>query len=179
MQKNWIGVSDGVEIIFNVSEQDKKIKIFTTRPETIFGATFIALSVEHEISSLFDDDSEFTKFKHLCIKAQKKRDGDEKLAFETKLNFIHPFIKKKIPIFFSNYVLMDYGSGAIFGCPAHDKRDYDFALKNNLNIIKVIQDINSSSLPYCEINKEDKIINSDFLDNLHPSEAKKDNRRNT
>ena len=67
---------------------------------------------------------------------------------------------------------MDYGSGAIFGCPAHDKRDYDFALKNNLDIIKVIQDTNLSSLPYCEINKKDKIINSDFLDNLHPSEGK-------
>ena len=172
MQKNWIGVSEGVEIIFNISEKSQKIKVFTTRPETIFGATFIALSVEHEIGSFFDNDLEFTKFKNLCIKDQEKRNSDEKFAFKTGLHVIHPFSKKKIPIFFANYVLMDYGSGAIFGCPAHDKRDYDFALKNNLNIIKVIQDTNSSSLPYCEINKEDKIINSDFLDNLHPSEAK-------
>ena len=68
---------------------------------------------------------------------------------------------------------MDYGSGAIFGCPAHDQRDYDFALKNNIEIIKVIEDINLSSLPYCEINKKDKIVNSDFLNNLHPSEGKR------
>ncbi len=172
MQKNWIGVSEGVEIIFNISEKSQKIKVFTTRPETIFGATFIALSVEHEIGSFYDNDSEFTKFKNLCIKDQEKRNSDEKFAFKTGLHVIHPFSKKEIPIFFANYVLMDYGSGAIFGCPAHDRRDYDFALKNNLNIIKVIQDTNSSSLPYCEIKKEDKIINSDFLDNLHPSEAK-------
>ena len=67
---------------------------------------------------------------------------------------------------------MDYGSGAIFGCPAHDQRDYDFALKNNLDIIKVIQNTNLSALPYCEVNKEDKMINSEFLNNLHPSEGK-------
>ena len=172
MQKNWIGVSEGVEIIFNISKKNKKIKIFTTRPETIFGATFIALSVEHEVSSLFESDSEFTKFKNLCIKYQEKRDSDEKFAFKTGLHVIHPFSKKEIPIFFANYVLMDYGSGAIFGCPAHDQRDYDFALKNNLDIIKVIQNTNLSSLPYCEVNKEDKMINSEFLNNLHPSEGK-------
>ena len=172
MQKNWIGVSEGVEIIFEISEKNKKIKIFTTRPETIFGATFIALSVEHEISDLFDNDLEFVKFKDLCIKDQEKRDSEEKVAFKTGLHVIHPFNNKKIPVFFANYVLMDYGSGAIFGCPAHDKRDYDFALKNKLDIIKVIQDTNLSSLPYCETNKEDKIINSDFLNTLHPSKGK-------
>ena len=99
MQKNWIGVSEGVEIIFNISEKKKKIKIFTTRPETIFGATFIALSVEHEISNLFDNDPEFTKFKNLCIKDQEKRDSDEKFAFKTGLNVIHPFNKKKYLFF--------------------------------------------------------------------------------
>ena len=175
MQKNWIGVSEGVEIIFNISEKNKKIKIFTTRPETIFGATFIALSVEHEISSLFDNDIKFTEFKNLCIKDQENRDSDEKLAFKTGLHVIHPFNKKKIPVFFANYILMDYGSGAIFGCPAHDQRDHDFAIKNNLDIVKVIQgrqDDNLNSLPYCGTNKEDKIINSNFLDNLHPYEGK-------
>ena len=124
------------------------------------------------MASFYENDSEFTKFKNLCIKDQETRNSDEKFAFKTGLHVIHPFSKKEIPIFFANYVLMDYGSGAIFGCPAHDRRDYDFALKNNLNIIKVIQDTNSSSLPYCETNKEDKIINSDFLDSLHPSKAK-------
>ncbi len=172
MQKNWIGVSEGVEITFNISKKKEKIKIFTTRPETIFGATFIALSVEHEISSFFDKDPEFTKFKYLCIKDQEKKDGDEKFAFKTGLHAIHPLNKKELPVFFTNYVLMDYGSGAIFGCPAHDQRDYDFALKNNLEIVRVIQDSNSSSLPYCLVNKKDKIINSDFLNDLHPSEGK-------
>ena len=72
MQKNWIGVSEGVEIIFNILKKKKKIKIFTTRPETIFGATFIALSVEHEISNFFDNDPEFTKFKISVLKIKKK-----------------------------------------------------------------------------------------------------------
>ncbi len=100
MQKNWIGVSKGVEIIFSIAEKKEKIKIFTTRPETIFGATFIALSVEHEISNYFDNDPEFLKFKSLCIKDQEKKDNEEKFAFETGLHVIHPFNKKKIPIFF-------------------------------------------------------------------------------
>ena len=100
MQKNWIGVSEGVEIIFNISEKSQKIKVFTTRPETIFGATFIALSVEHEIGSFFDNDLEFIKFKNLCIKDQEKRNSDEKFAFKTGLHVIHPFSKKEIPIFF-------------------------------------------------------------------------------
>ena len=175
MQKNWIGVSEGVEIMFNISEKQNKIKVFTTRPETIFGATFIALSIEHEISSLFDNDPKFIKFKNLCIKDQEKRDSDDKFSFKTGLNVIHPFNKKKIPVFFTNYVLMDYGSGAIFGCPAHDQRDYDFALKNNLDIVRVVQshqDDNLTSLPYCGTDKGDKIVNSDFLNNLHPSKGK-------
>ncbi len=175
MQKNWIGVSEGVEIIFNIIEKNKKITIFTTRPETIFGATFIALSVEHEISSLFDNDPQFTKFKNLCMREQERKDSEEKFAFNTKLHVIHPFNNKKIPVFFANYVLMDYGSGAIFGCPAHDQRDHDFAIKNNLDIVKVIQNHqndNLASLPYCETHKKDKIVNSDFLNNLSPSEGK-------
>ena len=73
------------------------------------------------------------------MREQERKDSEEKFAFNTKLHVIHPFNKKKIPVFFANYVLMDYGSGAIFGCPAHDQRDHDFAIKNNLDIVKVIQ----------------------------------------
>ena len=101
MQKNWIGKSIGCEIDFELNGKEK-IKIFTTRPDTIFGATFIALSVEHEMASFYENDSEFTKFKNLCIKDQETRNSDEKFAFKTGLHVIHPFSKKEIPIFFAH-----------------------------------------------------------------------------
>ena len=89
------------------------------------------------------------------FKSQSLREENNlKISFNTNLFAIHPFTQKKVPIFFSNYVLMDYGSGAIFGCPAHDKRDFDFAKDNGLEIIKVIEKVNDSiKLPYCEIEK--------------------------
>ena len=155
MQKNWIGISEGAEIIFKVDGLEKLITIYTTRPETIFGASFIALSVEHELSSFFKKDKKFLSFKKECLKSQSLREENNlKISFNTNLFAIHPFTQKKVPIFFSNYVLMDYGSGAIFGCPAHDKRDFGFAKDNGLEIIKVIEKVNDSiKLPYCDIEK--------------------------
>ena len=167
MQKNWIGISEGAEIIFKVDSLEKLITIYTTRPETIFGASFIALSVEHELSSFFKKDKNFINFKKECLKSQSLREENNlKISFNTNLFAIHPFTKKKIPIFFSNYVLMDYGSGAIFGCPAHDQRDYDFAVKYSLDIIPVIK--TQESLPFIG----DGIhINSDFLNGLNTDDA--------
>ena len=136
MQKNWIGKSIGCELNFNVIGKDKKLSIFTTRPDTIFGASFIAISVDHEICKDFNKNQEFEKFKDKCSKigtTEEALANAEKLGFETNLFAEHPFLKdKKIPIYVANFVLMDYGNGAIFGCPAHDQRDFDFAKKYKL-----------------------------------------------
>ncbi|MBL6786223.1 MAG: leucine--tRNA ligase [Candidatus Pelagibacter bacterium] len=175
MQKNWIGKSFGCEIEFNISDSDKKIKVFTTRPDTIFGASFIALSNDHNLKELFIADEKFMAFKKECDKTGTTEEAlanADKLGFNTKLFVDHPFLKKKIPVFFANFVLMDYGTGAIFGCPAHDQRDLDFATKYNLEVIKVVQnndDILKSKKAYVG---DGKIINSDFLNNLNIEDAK-------
>ncbi len=178
MQKNWIGYSDGAEIIFKVVNKNLEIKVFTTRPETIFGASFIAVSVEHELNLLFNHDKGFQIFREKCLKNQSRIDNeDEKLSFPTKLFVEHPFIKEKtLPVFFANYVLMDYGNGAIFGCPAHDNRDYDFAKKFKIsitNVIKTVKKNEGGELPYSGISENDIMINSEFLNDLKISEAKK------
>ncbi len=177
MQKNWIGVSYGAEITFKVVKKNLEIKVFTTRPETIFGASFIAVSVEHELNLLFDDDKEFHIFRKKCLKNQSRiNNEEEKLCYPTKLFVQHPFIKEKtLPVFFANYVLMDYGSGAIFGCPAHDNRDYEFASKFGIEISRVVKNTKNNKedkLPYLGVSEKDIVINSDFLNNLKISDAK-------
>ena len=178
MQKNWIGKSFGCEINFEIEgvSKDKMVNIFTTRPDTIFGASFIALSADHPLSKNFTKNSEFIKFKDECSKTGTTEEAlanAEKIGFKTDLFAKHPFIKnKKIPIFFANFVLMDYGTGAIFGCPAHDQRDFDFAKKYNLEIIKVVSDGKDKELTEAYTGSGD-MINSDFLNNLDFVEAKK------
>jgi len=173
MQKNWIGMSDGTEIKFKVSQSKLSINIFTTRPETIFGASFIALSVEHMLSSQFLDNEKFLEFRNKCLKMQATKDSvQEKIGFHTSLFAEHPFIKnEKIPIFFSNYVLINYGNGAIFGCPAHDERDYHFAKEHNIPIKCIIKG-KEKELPYCETNKTDRLMNSEFLNEKNIENAK-------
>ena len=175
MQKNWIGKSFGCTIDFKVDNNKDQITVFTTRPDTIFGASFIALSVDHPLSKNFKEIDEFKKFKEECNKTGTTEEAlanAEKLGFKTGLFAHHPFLKKKIPIFFANFVLMDYGTGAIFGCPAHDQRDYDFAKKYKLEIIKVVNDKTNNSLEEAYTG-DGLIINSDFLNNLNISAAKK------
>ena len=176
IQKNWIGKSYGCEIFFEIENIDKKIKVFTTRPDTIFGASFIALSVDHPLSEKYKKDSEFKKFKLECNKTGTTEEAlanAEKLGFNTKLYVRHPFIKnKKIPVYFANFVLMDYGSGAIFGCPAHDQRDFDFAKKYKLEIIRVVDDGKKNNELKEAYTGEGKIINSEFLNNLEIKDAK-------
>ncbi len=176
MQKNWIGLSKGVELIFRTVDKKKYIKVFTTRPETIFGATFLALSVEHDISSEFKNDKNFKVFKEKCLDLQSKIDeNDEKLCFSANLKVVNPFTNEEIPVVFTNYVLMDYGTGAIFGCPAHDKRDYDFARRHKFKILEVIEPNLSKKrggLPYVDLDANDKLKNSGMLNNLSLSKAK-------
>jgi leucyl-tRNA synthetase len=177
MQKNWIGKSHGCEIYFQVSnsKSEAKIKIFTTRPDTIFGASFIALSNEHPLSLDFSNNAKFKKFKEECNKTGTTEEAlanADKIGFDSGLFVDHPFIKnKKIPVYFANFVLMDYGSGAIFGCPAHDQRDFDFAKKYNLEILKVVDDGKNHDLSEAYTG-HGKIINSEFLNGLTIDKAK-------
>ena len=175
MQKNWIGKSFGCEIKFSLSDKNKTIKVFTTRPDTIFGASFIALSSDHPLSEEFVNDKDFIKFKEECSKTgttEEAMASADKVGFNTNFFVNHPFIaSKKIPVYFANFVLMDYGTGAIFGCPAHDQRDFDFAKKYNLEIIKVVSDQKNEPLKEAYTGNG-KIINSDFLNNLDTKEAK-------
>ena len=179
MQKNWIGKSFGCEIDFNVKDNNKKLKIFTTRPDTIYGASFIAVSVDHEICKDFHQDNNFKKFKDQCSKigtTEEALANAEKLGFDSKLFAEHPFLKKKLPIYVANFVLMDYGNGAVFGCPAHDQRDFDFAKKYNLPIIRVVSEKDKPD-DKTELKEaytgNGKIINSEFLNGLDISQAKK------
>jgi len=180
MQKNWIGKSTGCELDFEIKSLNKKLRIFTTRPDTIFGASFIAISSDHNISKNFTEQPDFKKFQKECSKigtTEEALANAEKLGFDTKLFAEHPFIKnKKLPIYVANFVLMDYGNGAIFGCPAHDQRDFDFAKKYKLPIIKVVSDENNSETGdkmKIAYTGNGKIINSDFLNGLNVDEAKK------
>ena len=165
MQKNWIGKSEGCEIVFKLDNDDDEINIFTTRPDTIFGATFIALSINHAILQKFIDLNKIQ-----AIKAEfDKCDDKEKIGYKLPINSINPVTGEEIPVFIANFVLDTYGQGAIFGCPAHDERDYDFALKYKLPIKKVL-DCADEDLPYVE---NGTMINSKFLDGLKKDQALK------
>ncbi len=150
MQKNWIGKSFGCEVDFKIegNSEIKNIKCFTTRPDTLFGFSFLALSVDHPLSRYFDKDPEFQNFKNECAKTGTTEESiaqGEKIGFKTNLMALNPFDPKhKAPVYFANFVLMDYGFGAVFGCPGHDQRDMDFALKYNLDIKTVVKPENES-----------------------------------
>ena len=175
MQKNWIGKSYGCEINFKVEGKlpVDNIKCFTTRPDTLFGFSFLALSSDHEISKFYNDDEKFKKFKDECSKTGTTEEAiavGEKIGFKTDLLAINPLKpSQKVPVYFANFVLMDYGFGAVFGCPAHDQRDFDFAKKYNLKINTVVRPKDESD--NFNVGKEAYtgsgiLINSDFLNGL-------------
>jgi leucyl-tRNA synthetase len=177
MQKNWIGKSEGCEIDFICNENNLKIKIFTTRPDTIFGASFIAIAPDHPFTENFKNDQNFKIFKDLAlinVGNESTLSKNEKLGFKTQFSVSHPFLKKKIPIYVANFILMEYGTGAIFGCPAHDERDLEFAKKYNLEIIPVVSPNKSKNIEIeNEAYAEDGyIINSDFINDLDTQKAK-------
>ncbi len=179
MQKNWIGKSFGCEIDFKI-EGDlpiKNIKCFTTRPDTLFGFSFLALSVDHEISKFFQNNKDFLNFKEECSKTGTTEEAiavGEKIGFKTNLEAVNPLNpKQKVPVYFANFVLMDYGFGAVFGCPAHDQRDFDFAKKYNLDIKTVVRPLDKDEK--FEVSDEAYpgpgiLINSDFLNGLKAPE---------
>ena len=175
MQKNWIGKSFGCEINFKI-EGDipvNEIKCFTTRPDTLFGFSFLAVSVDHPISKFYDNDPEFHKFRDNCSKTGTTEESiaqAEKIGFKTKLLAINPLNQnEKVPVYFANFVLMDYGFGAVFGCPGHDQRDLDFALKYDLpvkTVVKPLEGNDNFRVKNEAYTGPGVIINSKFLDGL-------------
>jgi leucyl-tRNA synthetase len=181
MQKNWIGKSYGCEINFKIegSHNINEIKCYTTRPDTLFGLSFIALSIDHPLAEYYSDDENFLKFKKECSAAGTTEESvahAEKIGFKTNLFALNPLNdKNRVPVYFANFVLMDYGLGAVFGCPAHDQRDYDFAKKYNLDIKTVVKPFGESDdyevkdQPYTG---KGVLINSKFLNGFEvPSES--------
>jgi leucyl-tRNA synthetase len=175
MQKNWIGKSFGCEIDFKIksSKNISKIKCFTTRPDTLFGLSFLALSVDHPLAKFYENTEEFIKFKKDCSTTGTTEESianADKIGFKTDLIAINPLDENiKVPVYFANFVLMDYGLGAVFGCPAHDQRDLDFAKKYKLNINPVVTP-NINELNF-QIKEEaytgpGYIFNSSFLNGL-------------
>jgi leucyl-tRNA synthetase len=150
MQKNWIGKSFGCEIPFKIEGNNslKEIKCFTTRPDTLFGFSFLAVSIDHPLSKFYEKDKKFIAFKDDCSKTGTTEEAiaqAEKIGFKTDLVAVNPLdVNNKVPVYFANFVLMDYGFGAVFGCPAHDQRDLDFAIKYNLEIKTVVRPKNET-----------------------------------
>ena len=179
MQKNWIGKSFGCEIDFNIegNSQIKNIKCFTTRPDTLFGFSFLAVSIDHPISKFYENDKSFINFKNECSKTGTTEESiaqAEKIGFKTNLTAKNPFNEKiNVPVYFANFVLMDYGFGAVFGCPAHDQRDLDFALKYKIQFNTVVKPFDSDD-SFSVIDKAYSapgiIFNSSFLDGLNSPE---------
>ena len=174
MQKNWIGKSYGCEITFKIQSEKKvkEIKCYTTRPDTLFGMSFLAVSVDHPIAKFYSKDPEFIKFKEECSKTGTTEESiaaADKLGYKTDLLAINPLDENiKVPVYFANFVLMDYGLGAIFGCPAHDQRDLDFAKKYNLKVTPVVRPAKDKEFLIDEkaFTGSGFLFNSKFLNNL-------------
>ena len=180
MQKNWIGRSEGLRFQFTLSNSEK-LDVFTTRPDTLFGASFVALSPDHPLAQeLAAKDKKLDAFIAECRKtgtAEAEIEKAEKLGFDTGLTAAHPFDPNwKLPVMVANFVLMGYGTGAIFGCPAHDQRDLDFARKYQLNVTPVVVPSDADPKTF-DVGKEayvgpGKLANSRFLDGMTVEQAK-------
>ncbi len=170
IQRNWIGKSTGAQVFFDIEGSDKKLEIFTTRPDTIFGVTFMVIAPEHEwVKELTVSDAQADVEAYL--EATKKRSERERIAETKRVSgvftgsyAINPFTGKRIPIYVSDYVLAGYGTGAIMAVPAHDSRDWAFAKHFGLDIVPVVEGGNVEEASYDA--KEGKLINSDFINGL-------------
>ena len=175
MQKNWIGRSEGMEFTFKLKNMEESVEVYTTRPDTIMGVSFLALSTNHALAiGASESDSSIQKF----IEDQKKSkvaEADlakqEKLGIFTGLYAIHPFTGEELPIWIGNFVLSEYGSGALMAVPAHDQRDYEFAKKYNLSIKQVIEGLKDDDINESAILEKNNLINSREFDGLDFDEA--------
>ena len=181
-QKNWIGRSEGAEVNFKIANMDKNLTVYTTRPDTLFGATYMVISPEHPILKELEDKienldevQEYQKQASLKSAFERSELNKEKTGVQIKgITAINPLTNKEIPIWISDYVLITYGTGAIMAVPAHDTRDYEFAKKFNLPIIQVVdgENVDLSKEAFTDV-ATGKLINSDFLNGLEVKEAKK------
>jgi len=177
-QKNWIGKSEGAEVEFSIKGTEKKIKVFTTRPDTLFGATYCVLAPEHKLLEELKEDienwDELVRYIALVkdrSDIERTSEGKEKTGVELKgVRAINPANSEEIPIFIADYVLAHYGTGAIMAVPAHDERDFEFADKFGLPVTEVISGGNIKEQAYID---EGKLMNSDDFDGMDSEEAKK------
>ena len=180
-QKNWIGKSQGAEVDFTIKDKDEKLRIYTTRPDTLFGVTYMVVSPEHPVIDKYKDEiknfDEITAYREM---ASKKSDFERTELAKDKtgvaidgLTAVNPVNGKEIPIWISDYVLMTYGTGAIMAVPAHDERDWEFAKKFNLPIIEVVagSDVDVNEAVYTDV-ATGTLVNSDFLNGLSVADAK-------
>src|SRR6202034_1692245 len=187
MQRNWIGRSEGLLVRFALDRAtspggETELKIFTTRPDTLFGAKFMAISADHPLAQAASAKNaklaEFIAEIKRTGTAQEIIDTAEKQGFDTGIRAVHPFDPTwKLPVYVANFVLMEYGTGAIFGCPAHDQRDLDFARKYKLSVVPVVLPPGEDAQRYAIGDRAHdgpgRMINSGFLDGLDPEAAKK------
>jgi leucyl-tRNA synthetase len=182
MQEKWIGRSEGVRVFFDVGGQDEPIEIFTTRPDTLYGASFLALSPHHPMAQqLASCDPAVGEFIAECDRlgtSEAVIEAAEKRGYNTGLEAIHPLDpNRRVPVYIANFVLMEYGTGAIFGCPAHDQRDLDFARKYALPVIPVVlppsEDPVSFVVGHVAYVDDGTIYNSDFMNGLSVTAAKR------
>ncbi len=178
MQENWIGKSQGLEFSFTLSNGEQ-LPVYTTRPDTIFGASFVAVAPDHPVAqAVASQNCDAAKFIELC-----KRGGTtaaaletaEKLGFDTGIGAVHPFTGEHLPVFIANFVLMEYGTGAIMAVPGHDQRDFEFATKYKLPILRVVaSSIEEANLPFGAGAEpgDGVIVNSSFLDGMSVEDAK-------
>ena len=178
MQENWIGKSKGLEFSFDLSNGEK-LPVYTTRPDTIFGASFVAVAADHPVAQSLDSD-EAREFIALCKKGgttAAELETAEKLGFDTGITAKHPFTGADLPVYIANFVLMDYGTGAIMAVPGHDQRDFEFATKYGLPIPRVVaataEDAGRPFEGEAEAG-EGVLVNSDFLDGMAVEDAKRE-----
>ncbi|MEL7691852.1 leucine--tRNA ligase [Citromicrobium bathyomarinum] len=176
MQENWIGKSQGLEFSFDLSNGDR-LPVYSTRPDTIFGASFVAVAADHPVAQSLDSDAA-REFIALCKRGgttAAELETAEKLGFDTGITAKHPFTGADLPVYIANFVLMDYGTGAIMAVPGHDQRDFDFATKYGLPIPRVVassaEDADKPFEGEAE-SGEGVLVNSDFLDGMDVEAAK-------
>ena len=176
MQRNWIGRSEGLEIEFKVANSDQSLSVYTTRPDTIYGVTYMGLAAQHPLArEAAKSNPELADFIEQC-KNSKVAEADiatmEKLGMDTGIRAVHPMTGEEIPVWVANFVLMDYGSGAVMAVPGHDQRDWEFATKYELPIVPVIEPFSGEGdIKAAAITEKGKVINSGDYNGMSSQQA--------
>ena len=179
MQRNWIGRSEGARVLFPLAGRDDSLECFSTRPDTLFGATFCAVAPEHPLAAeCAKDNPQLADFVADCRRlavSEEALEKTEKRGIDTGLRAVHPFdSSRQLPVYVANFVLMQYGSGAIFGCPAHDQRDLDFARRQKLPVIPVVRPDDGDddfAIENTAYTGDGAMFNSEFLNGMRQQEA--------